>query len=259
MGISLSLLDNLAENALLIFGHASVFISATLIANVVGLWGMTKWLGKNYKLASNVPVTIDKLMMIKESLTLLGVVLVGFIIGGLISFDKALIDSLGEYSLMLLLGFIGVQLRNSGIAMREILLNKAGMAIALIVIITSWIGGAGVCFLIDIPLSQAMAISSGFGWYSLSGILISDGIDPVSGGVAFINDLLRELLAILLIPLLIKRKPHTAVGIAGATAMDFTLPIIQKTGGSEVVPMAIISGFILTLASPIFILFFISI
>ena len=45
----------------------------------------------------------------------------------------------------------------------------------------------------------------------------------------------------------------------GATALDFTLPVIQKSGGIQVVPVAIVSGFILSLLGPILILGFLAI
>lgn len=50
-----------------------------------------------------------------------------------------------------------------------------------------------------------------------------------------------------------------AIGYGGATALDFTLPVIQKSGGIQVVPVAIVSGFILSLLGPILILGFLAI
>ncbi|MGF1794293.1 LysO family transporter, partial [Photobacterium profundum] len=47
------------------------------------------------------------------------------------------------------------------------------------------------------------------------------------------------------------RYPSTAIGYAGATAMDFTLPVIQNCGGIKCVPIAIVSGFILSLLVPV--------
>ncbi|MCV5901071.1 LysO family transporter, partial [Escherichia coli] len=41
-------------------------------------------------------------------------------------------------------------------------------------------------------------------------------------------------------------------------AMDFTLPVIQTTGGVRCVPVAIVSGFILSLLVPVMMLFFVS-
>ena len=44
------------------------------------------------------------------------------------------------HALMLLLLLIGFQMRNSGMRLRQILLNPWGMKIALTVILSSWLG-----------------------------------------------------------------------------------------------------------------------
>ena len=71
-------------------------------------------------------------------------------------------------------------------------------------------------------------------------------------------ELVRELVALVMIPLIIHSRPSVAIGYAGATAMDFTLPVIQSTGGVRCVPIAIVSGFILSLLVPILMLVFVS-
>ncbi|OIV46053.1 hypothetical protein BK025_14690 [Sodalis sp. TME1] len=85
---------------------------------------------------------------------------------------------------------------------------------------------------------------------------MTDAFGPVIGSAAFFNDLLRELLAIMLIPLLIRRRRHTALGLCGATSMDFTLPVLQRSGGMEIVPAAIVQGFLLSLLAPVLIALF---
>mgnify|MGYP000695854271 CR=1 FL=1 len=101
-------------------------------------------------------------------------------------------------------------------------------------------------------------MASGFGWYSLAGILMGDAFGPVFGGASFLIELMRELVALVAIPLFIRSYPCTAIGYAGATAMDFTLPVIQNCGGIRCVPIAIVSGFILSLLVPFLMLFFVS-
>lgn len=103
--------------------------------------------------------------------------------------------------------FIGIQLRNSGLSLKQILLNKHGMVIAAVIILTSWLGGVIAAWLLDMPIYQALAMASGFGWYSLAGILVGDAFGPVLGGASFMIELLRELVALVLIPMLIRRKP----------------------------------------------------
>ncbi|HIH9586448.1 TPA: lysine exporter LysO family protein, partial [Klebsiella pneumoniae] len=118
------------------------------------------------------------------------------------------------------------------------------------------LGGILNAFILGLPLKTGLAMASGFGWYSLSGILLTESFGPVIGSAAFFNDLCRELLAIMLIPGLIRRSRSTALGLCGATSMDFTLPVLQRSGGVEIVPAAIVHGFLLSLLVPILIAFF---
>ncbi len=55
----------------------------------------------------------------------------------------------------------------------------------------------------------------------------------------------------MLIPALIARHRSSALGLCGATSMDFTLPVLQRAGGTDIVPAAIVHGFIMSLAAPV--------
>ncbi len=255
MGISLSHLDNFAQNIQNIGLYSFTVLSCVSIANLIALWGLDKRLTK---MIAGEGESLSKWHLILESLQLIFVIAAGFILGLFIPSEMINIDTISEGALVLLLLFIGCQLRNSGMLLREILLNTWGIKIALVMMLSSWIGGLAAALLLEIPLTNGLALASGFGWYSLSGILLTDGLSPVYGGAAFIIDLGRELVAILIIPSLIRLYPSTAIGYAGATAMDFTLPMIQKSGGNGYVPLAIVSGFILSLSSPLFISLFLA-
>jgi uncharacterized membrane protein YbjE (DUF340 family) len=56
-------------------------------------------------------------------------------------------------------------------------------------------------------------------------------------------------------PGLVRRSRSTALGLCGATSMDFTLPVLQRSGGVEIVPAAIVHGF-LSLLVPVLMAFF---
>ncbi|RUR33772.1 lysine exporter LysO family protein [Vreelandella nanhaiensis] len=264
MGISLAGLENLASqlsrlgsNALLLFGITTAF-------NLAALW----WLSHRVALkAGNSPVVKDaptsKLAAMQGSLLLLAVVAGGVITGLLFGpwLGEALFttaDFMAEWVLYALLVLIGCQLRNSGMPLRQILLNRLGLAIAVTLAVSSLLAGLAAAPLLSLSWNEGLAMASGFGWYSLSAILIGDQLGPLMGGVAFFNDLTRELLAFILIPLVIHRHTALAIGYGGATSMDFTLPVIQQHGGVACVPVAVVSGFILSLLSPPLILFFLS-
>lgn len=254
MGISLAFLDNLAANLLAILRIASVSVMAILACNLIALRLLEKrrpWHHHHQQQAMP-----SRLHMALESLKLLGVVVLGFLLGlsGWAFLHHAAQAS--EYALLLLLFLVGLQLRGSGMTLRQIVLNRRGMMVAVVVCVSAFAGGIVAALLLGLPLTTGLALASGYGWYSLSGILMTENFGPVIGSAAFFNDLLRELLAIMLIPLLIRQHRSSALGLCGATSMDFTLPVLQRAGGVEIVPAAIVHGFILSLAAPVLIALF---
>ncbi len=255
MGLSLAGLDNLSQNLGQILLYTFTFFISISVCNLLAL----PWLDRLWPTpTSHVQRKLPLIKMGLESAKLVVVVALGLIVGLLLNVDLSWVEQASENILLLLLFFIGIQLRNSGMTLKQIILNKKGVIIATVILITSLLGGVIAALLLDIPINNGLAMASGFGWYSLAGILIGDGLGSIYGGAAFLNELLREILALIMIPLLINRYPNTAIGYAGATAMDFTLPVIQNCGGIRCVPIAIVSGFILSLLVPVLILFFIS-
>ncbi|WP_456295831.1 lysine exporter LysO family protein [Vibrio sp. AK197] len=255
MGLSLAALDNLGQNLQTIVQYTAVFFLCLGVANLLFLPLVDRWLPLQTEAAkSKLPLS----SMALESVKLIVVVGGGLLVGILLPIDLSWVDTASEWILFILLFFIGIQLRNSGLTLGQILLNKHGMIIASVIIFTSMLGGLLAAWILDIGVFHGLAMASGFGWYSLAGILMGDAFGPVFGGASFLIELLRELVALVMIPMLIRTRPCTAIGYAGATAMDFTLPVIQTTGGVRCVPIAIVSGFILSLLVPVLMLFFVS-
>ncbi|GEA50996.1 membrane protein [Vibrio inusitatus NBRC 102082] len=253
MGLSIAGMDNLGGNIKQILTITACFFVSMSVFNLIALPLIDAKLPLAVEAKQN---KLPLLQMASESLKLVVVVALGVIIGLVIPGYWAWVHTASEWTLFMLLFLIGIQLRNSGLTLREIIINKHGLIIASAIVITSWLGGIVSALLLDLPITQGLAMASGFGWYSLTGILITDNYGPLYGSASLIVELLRELVALIFIPMLIKTRPCTAIGYAGATAMDFTLPVIQQTGGIRCVPVAIVSGFILSLLVPIMILTF---
>ncbi|WP_275286325.1 lysine exporter LysO family protein [Halomonas elongata] len=261
MGISLAGLDDLGGKLTQLGGQSLLLCAVISACNLVAL----AWLSRRLRLKVDASRAVagaptSKLAAMAGSLSLIGVVLAGVILGLLAggSLGEPLFawaETLSEWVLYALLALIGCQLRNSGMPLRQILLNRFGLAIASVLAASSLIGGLLAAPLLDLRWNEGLAMAAGFGWYSLSGILIGDQLGPLLGGIAFLNDLIRELVAFVLIPLVIQRHAALAIGYGGATSMDFTLPVIQQHGGVACVPVAVVSGFILSLLSPPLILF----
>lgn len=255
MGITLALLENLSVHLVSILIYALTFFACIFSLNLIALLLLDKidpWKIPKHK-QEKPP---SRLKMVFESLQLCGVLILGFLVG-LIGFDFLHYAEKGsQIALMILLLLVGLQLRNSGMSIKQIFVNRRGTIIALVMAVSALVGGAIAALLLGLPVKMGLALASGFGWYSLTGIVLTDAYGPVMGSAAFFNDLARELAAIMLIPMIINRYRSTALGICGSTSMDFTLPVLQRSGGVSIVPAAIVHGFVLSLMTPILMAFF---
>lgn len=254
MGAELAQLDNLSTHLQTIALYTGLFFICTFGLNFIVLMMLDKFCPwKNNAVSETYS---SRLKMILESLRVCLALIAGFICGLVPLFIWQYTDIIAKVVLIVMMALIGVQLRSNHITIKQILLNKIGMTTTIVVVMSALIGGVIASLILALPVRVGLAMSSGFGWYSLSGILMTEAHGPIIGGATFLNDILRELCAIILIPTLIKRHKLTTLGLCGATAMDFTLPMLQKGGGIAIVPPAIVQGFLLTLIMPIFISLF---
>ncbi|HBO39046.1 MAG TPA: hypothetical protein DD638_10330 [Pasteurellaceae bacterium] len=257
MGVSLGQLDNLAATLPIIGISSFTFAVIIQICNIAGLITYDKLYPRPLKhLGTDIP---PRRKLLLDSFKLCSMVFIGFILGYFSKDQITLPFGTSSYVLVALIFFVGIQLRNTGISLREVLFNKRGIYTGLIMIVTSLIGGILAAYILAMPITQGLAIASGLGWYSLSSVILNDAWGPVFGSIAFFNDLSREIVSLFVIPFFIFNYRSTAIGLAGATALDCTLPIIQRSGGIEVIPLAISFGFITNIAPPILLVFFSSI
>jgi uncharacterized membrane protein YbjE (DUF340 family) len=105
-------------------------------------------------------------------------------------------------------------------------------------------------------LHEALAIGSGFGYYSLSSIMISRLSGETLGVVALLANIMREMTTLLLTPLLARYGKLAPIAAGGATAMDTTLPIITRFSGSEYGVVGVFSGLVLSIIVPFLVAFF---
>lgn len=114
---------------------------------------------------------------------------------------------------------------------------------------------------------ECLAVGSGFAYYSLSSILITELKEPSLGvqlatelgTIALISNILREIMALLGAPLFVKYFGRLApICAGGATTMDTTLPIITRYSGKDLVFVAILHGILVDFTVPFFVSFFCS-
>lgn len=100
----------------------------------------------------------------------------------------------------------------------------------LVTILGSWMGaavaylflGGGICtFLQHRELTDCLAINSGFAYYSLSSIFITEYRGAELGTIALLANIIREMATLLLTPLLARWfGPLAPISSGGATSMD---------------------------------------
>ncbi|STD43381.1 Membrane protein of uncharacterised function (DUF340) [Edwardsiella tarda] len=176
MGISLAFLDNLGSNLWLIAKYASLFFVLIIGANLLALWLLEK--RYPWRVAHRQEALPSRLHMALESLKLCGVVVGGFLLGLTQWPWLSNATHASEYALIWLLFLVGLQLRNSGMSPTQILLNRRGMMIGCVVCVSALAGGALAAALLGLPIKTGLAIASAYGWYSLSGIMLTEAFGP---------------------------------------------------------------------------------
>lgn len=187
-------------------------------------------------------------------------VIIGFLVGVYLLSPSAVptLDTITAIALSILLVGVGIDLgrnrsmlrtiRHQGWSILALPIFSGLGSLAATAIVSPWLG---------LSINEGLAIGAGFGWYSLSGVLIGNLGFPELGGLAFLTNVFRELFAFVIIPFVAKRLgTFCAIAPGGATTMDVTLPIISRSTGEEATVAAIIHGVVLSSAVPFLVTFF---
>ena len=197
-----------------------------------------------------------------------------FILGCLLGWSGLLPETLLEqdismYVLYLLMFQVGIsigcdkQLKNILRSIRPKLL-----LVPLATIIGTLTASAVVgLFISQWTVADCMAIGSGFAYYSLSSILITQLKEPQLGvqlaaelgTIALMANIIREIYALLGAPFFVKYFGRLSpICAGGATTMDTTLPIITRYAGKDLVFVSIFHGILVDFTVPFFVSFFCS-
>lgn len=158
-------------------------------------------------------------------------------------------------ALMFSVGFSMGQQPDTILQFRRI--HSRVLLLPLTTIVGTWLGAIAVGSLFSHSLFDTLAVSSGFGYYSLSGILITQYRGAELGTIALLANIFREVLALLCAPLMVRYfGPLSPIAAGGATTMDTTFPIIVRTAGKEFSIVSLYSGFVVDLSVPFLVTFF---
>jgi len=195
----------------------------------------------------------------KSSVIILVIFAIGVILGVLhLLPENHQLGDLSTYILYLLMFVVGVSIGCDKHIWQEF--RKMSFRVLLIPLTTIVGTGLGVLFyriLFSFPgNADLFAVGAGFGYYSLSSIVITKVSGESMGIIALLANIIREIATLVLAPVLVKYFGKIApIAAGGATTSDTTLPIIMKYSGKEYVFGSVVNGIVLTLLVPIFIAF----
>lgn len=193
------------------------------------------------------------LKVMKGSLIVVGFFVIG-LLGGIEKMVPAWLLN-GEVSFVALCGlllFVGLGIGLNPEMKKEVRSLSPRMALLPVVtIIGSWLGALLIWTVLHRTLSDCMAINSGFAYYSLSSIFITEYRGAELGTIALLANIIREMLTLLGAPLMARWfGPLAPISAGGATTMDTTLPILSQTVGQRYVALSIYHGFVVDFTVP---------
>jgi uncharacterized membrane protein YbjE (DUF340 family) len=245
-----------SETVIRSFGTLGLTALAFAAATVAGTAAVLLLVGMfrpRFDEANRSPIIVPWYSLLRDPALLLLALAAGLAVGRIGTLapgsDGSVLISWVLYALLLT---IGVSLGASGIRVGEVITHPDLFLVPLGTLAGTLLGGLAAGILLHIRAGTSLSLAAGLGWYSLSGVILTRLDGPAIGAVAFLSNMLRESMALFLIPLLGRsRFPLLAIGVGGATSMDVTLPLIERSCGPRAVPFAMASGGFLSLMVPI--------
>lgn len=198
----------------------------------------------------------------KGSLIIVGFFVLGIIVGLCDVIPDSFVNSdVSYYALCCLMFCVGISIGCDTSVLKSFKeVNPRLMMLPIMTILGTLAGCAAVSILLGHrQLTDSLAIGSGFGYYSLSSIFITQYRGAELGTIALLANIGREILTLLCAPLLAKYFGRLApISVGGATTMDTTLPIITRYSGESFIIVSIFHGFCVDFSVPFLVTFFCS-
>ena len=153
--------------------------------------------------------------------------------------------------LCIMLGSVGFSMGLDGSIVRG--MRGAGLGVVLVPIfsvIGSLLAGVVYAFLSPVTLREGLAISAGFGWYTMAPSVIASAGHTMASAVSFQHNVLREMLGIILLPVIAGKIGYIeAITIPGTASTDVCLPIVEQVCSSETVAYSFCTGMLMCITS----------
>ena len=255
-----SLLTLGGESLLLAVGAT---LGSVLLAKALWQWVNRVENRKNDDATENVEIDASStLSALKGSAVIVAFFVMGVMLSrfGLVTMHPDA-NNIGYLALASLMTVVGLSIGSDPNTMKRFATINRRLALLPLLTIAGTLAGSAIVSLV-LPhrtLSDCMAVGSGMAYYSLSSIFITEYRGAELGTVALLSNIAREIIALLMAPLLVRWFGRlAAIAAGGATTMDTTLPVITRVSGKEMVVVSIFHGFITDFSVPFLVTFWCS-
>ena len=217
---------------------------------------------------------------LKGSLVIIAFFAAGLAAGILKVFPETFpVGEVSKWALYLLLFFVGLSV-GSDSRFSEIIrtMRPKLLLIPLATIVgtlsfsalAAWLiglSGMAACVTGGLSVPDGLAVGSGFTYYSLSSVLITQLKAPLVGAaaaawlgtVALLTNLFKEIAVLVGAPLMTRLAgPFAPICVGGAASMDVLLPSITSASGRQWAFVAVLHGAVIDFCVPFFVSFFCS-
>lgn len=196
----------------------------------------------------------------RGSLIIVAFFIVGVLIGRFIAMPAFVTEQDPTlYALYVLMFLVGISIGSDKKALQALKQQNLKIALVPLGTILGTLAGSAVISLVmkDRSLTDCLAVGSGFGYYSLSSIFITQYKGAELGTIALASNIIRELVTLLAAPFLVRYFGKLApISVGGATTMDTTLPVITQSSGKNYVVVSIFHGITVDFSVPFLVTFF---
>ncbi|HIX14079.1 MAG TPA: lysine exporter LysO family protein [Candidatus Anaerofilum faecale] len=166
-----------------------------------------------------------------------------------------LISDNSDLILYALMFFVGISIGLNKTILQKIREYHIKVFIIPFGIVVGSVAAGVVCGLLTgVGARNGAAIAGGMGWYSLAGVMLTEMAGAQMGSVAFLSNLMREMLSFFSIPWISRHlNCYSCIAPAGATSEDTTLSMMVRYTSEEVVVMSVFNGIICSAVVPVLI------
>ena len=250
------------SNERIVSGLATLGLEALLIAvagtlgSVLAAWGLWRYTQRANE-ATQAVARVSKPLLWKALQGSL-VIVSFFVLGVLLALSgwMAVSEQVSDFSFYALAGLmacVGASIGSDPQTLKNFrALNPRLVLLPLCTILGTLVATSLVSLLLgQRSLTDCLAVGSGFAYYSLSSIFITEYRGAELGTIALLSNISRELITLLAAPLLVRWFGRLApIAAGGATTMDTTLPVIARTSGNELVVVSLFHGFVVDFSVP---------